>query len=53
MGVKTLLSGKIYHGRHEITEVIIIFINNWDRDNIISLDYMKGSVEKTNLSHIT
>ena len=38
MGVKTLLSGKIQNGRHEITKVI--FTNNLDRDKIISPNHM-------------
>ena len=40
MGVKTLLSGKIQNGRHEITKVIISSPNNLDRDKIISPNHM-------------
>ena len=36
MGVKTLLSGKIQKGRHEITKVIISSPIILDRDKIIS-----------------
>ena len=43
MGVKTLLSGKIQNGRHEITKVI--FTNTLDIDKIISPNHVFGIKE--------